>query len=280
MRSLFAGAVLAAALAALPAAGEPLWQRLPEPAPMPAAAHSAILPVNGVRIWYAEFGSGPPVILLHGGLANSDYWGSLVTALSRNHRVIVIDSRGHGRSTRNAQPYTYDLLADDVVGVMDALHLRRAAVVGWSDGGNIGLDMAMRHPTRITRLFAFGANADPSALDPAIGSSPTIVAYFPRAAADYRRLSPTPGDFEAFAAAIQVMWSSEPRWSTADLGRIHIPVVVADGEHEEAVLRPSTEALAGAIPQARLLIMPNVSHFAAVQDPADFNAAVAAFLDG
>lgn len=266
-------------IAASPAPATPLWQTLPDPAPMPAANHSGRVPINGVQIWYAEFGSGPPVILLHGGMANSDYWGAQVVALSRNHRVIVIDSRGHGRSTRDARPYSYELMTDDVIGVMDALHVRRAAVVGWSDGGNIGLIMAMRHPTRISRLFAFGANADPSALDPAGMNNPIVPALIARVAADYQRLSSTPGDFEAFATAIQAMWATQPHFTDADLARIRVPVVIADGAHEELVLRAPTEAMARAIPHARLLIMPDVSHFGALQDPAGFNAALFAFLD-
>ena len=76
-------------------------------------------PVDGIEIYYAEYGAGQPVILLHGGLANSDYWGNLIPALAPHYRVIVMDSRGHGRSTRDAQPYGYDLMAKDVVGLMD-----------------------------------------------------------------------------------------------------------------------------------------------------------------
>jgi pimeloyl-ACP methyl ester carboxylesterase len=280
MRSL--GAWLAAAVslfAASAAFAVPVWQTLPEAAPMPAPTAAGRVPVNGVQIWYAQFGEGPPVILLHGGMVHSDFWGAQVAALSRNHRVIVIDSRGHGRSTRDARPLSYDLMTDDVVAVMDSLHLRRAAVVGWSDGGIIGLDMAMRHPTRITRLFAFGANADTADLDPAGFNNPIIPLIMARAAADYQRLSTTPNDFESFSAAVQAMWESQPHFTAADLGRVRIPVVIADGEHEELIRRSATEALARAIPHARLLILPGVSHFAAVQDPAQFNAAVAAFLD-
>ena len=80
------------------------------------------------------------MILLHGGLASSDYWGGQVPALTAaGHRVIAIDSRGHGRSSRDNRPYSYELMASDVVAVMDALNIRRAVVVGWSDGAIIAL---------------------------------------------------------------------------------------------------------------------------------------------
>src|SRR6201990_1852796 len=90
---------------------------------------------DGARIWYATFGSGSPVVLLHGGLGHSGNWGYQVPALvGSGHRAVLIDSRGHGRSTRDARPFMYELMASDVLTVMDALHLEKPAVVGWSDG--------------------------------------------------------------------------------------------------------------------------------------------------
>ncbi len=86
---------------------------------------------DGARIWYATYGSGYPVILLHGGLGNSGNWGYQVPALTQSgYRAIVIDSRGHGRSTRDARPYSYDLMAGDVLAVMDALHLDKSRFGG------------------------------------------------------------------------------------------------------------------------------------------------------
>ena len=84
--------------------------------------------------------------MVHGGLANSDYWGLQVPVLAQHYQVIVLDSRGHGRSTRTAAPIGYDVMAADVLALMDALHIRKAALVGWSDGAIIGLDIAIHHP--------------------------------------------------------------------------------------------------------------------------------------
>ena len=97
------------------ARAEPQWLSLPVTPSLPSPAQSGYAQVNGVRIWYAVFGHGQPVILLHGGLANSNYWGHLVPALSNEFQVIVIDSRGHGRSTRNVEPLGYGLMASDVI---------------------------------------------------------------------------------------------------------------------------------------------------------------------
>ena len=98
------------------------------------------------------------MLLIHGGLGSADVWGFQIPALADKHKVIVADSRGHGRSTRSDQPYSYALMADDYVALLDHLEIDKTALVGWSDGAIIGLDIAMRHPERLSRLFAFGAN--------------------------------------------------------------------------------------------------------------------------
>ena len=203
-------------------AGEPQWLTLPPTPSLPQAAQSGTAPVNGIKIWYAVFGQGEPVILLHGGLANADYWGHQVRALQPHYRVVVMDSRGHGRSTRDARPYGYDLMADDVVGLMDFLKIDKAAIVGWSDGAILGLDIALRHPERLTKLFAFAANSDPSGVAD-IANSPVFNEFIARAEKEYQALSPTPAEYKDFLAQITKMWETQPNWSAADLGRIATP---------------------------------------------------------
>jgi pimeloyl-ACP methyl ester carboxylesterase len=281
MLAIMARMVLTVLLLVPAAAGaEELWRTLPPPAAMPKPAQEGYAPVNGIRLYYAVFGTGEPVILLHGGLANADYWGNQVPALAERYQVIVVDSRGHGRSTRDAQPFGYDLMAADVVALMDHLKLPKAAIVGWSDGGIIGLAIAMRHPERLTRLFAFGANTTVAGLKEGIDKDPTFNAYIAMAGKDYERLSPTPGEYQAFLDQIGAMWASQPNWTSEQLATIKTPTVIADGEHDEAIRPEHNEEMARQVPGAKLLILPGVSHFAMWQDPAGFNAAVLAFLDG
>lgn len=96
---------------AAPVAAEDRWMTLPEPPAMPQAVESGYAPVNGIEMYYAVYGSGEPVLLIHGGLGHADIWANQVITLAKDHKVIVADSRGHGRSTRNEQPYGYDLMA-------------------------------------------------------------------------------------------------------------------------------------------------------------------------
>jgi pimeloyl-ACP methyl ester carboxylesterase len=265
--------------AVAPAHAAPRWQTLP-PTPAPIrGAKTGHAQVNGIRLYYATLGHGAPVVLLHGGLANSDYWGNQVRALLPRHRVILVDSRGHGRSTRSAAPFGYDLMADDVVALLDALKIARADVVGWSDGAILGLDLAIRYPSRVGKVFAFAANTVPSGVQDGVEKNPTFAGFIARAGKEYARLSATPKQYDAFVEQISHMWASQPNWSDAQLAAIKARVLVVDGDHDEAIKRAHTEYIAATIPGAGLLILPNASHFAFLQDPALFNAAMLRFLD-
>jgi pimeloyl-ACP methyl ester carboxylesterase len=258
------------------AEGSP-WEHLPPTPSLPKPDHSGVASVNGIQLWYAVYGHGDPVILVHGGLANSDYWGLQIPVLARRYQVIVLDSRGHGRSTRTAAPIGYDAMAADVLALMDTLHVGTAALVGWSDGAIIGLDIAIHHPERLTRLFAFAANSDPSGVKD-VDKSPVFTAYEERGAREYARLSPTPTQFKAFHDNISRMWASEPHFTEAQLRGIKVPTWIVDGDHDEAIKRQNTDYMASLIPGAGELILPAVSHFAFLQDPALFNEALMQFL--
>jgi pimeloyl-ACP methyl ester carboxylesterase len=234
----------------------------------------------GARIWYASAGNGPAVVLLHGGLGHSGNWGHQVPALlAAGFRTIVVDSRGHGRSTRDERPYSYELMASDVLAVLDASGVERAHIVGWSDGACSGLIAASIAPERVASVFFFGCNMDPSGVsefdfnpDSALGRC------FSRHAKDYKALSPTPGDFSAFSAAVDEMMKSQPNYTTADLAAIGTPVTIVHSEHDEFIKREHAEYLARTIPGAKLVGLSGVSHFAPLQRPELFNAAVLRFL--
>src|ERR1700722_2132993 len=131
--------------------------------PLPVANNQGYVERDGARIWYATYGSGSPVILLHGGLGHSGNWGYQVPALvGSGYRAVVIDSRGHGRSTRDAQPYRYERMAADVLAVMDALFLEKAGLGGWSDGATIALILAMKETSRVAGVYFFACTMDPS----------------------------------------------------------------------------------------------------------------------
>ena len=194
--------LLILALSALRASATERWEVLP-PTPAPIySERSGQANANGISIYYAVYGQGSPVILLHGGLANADYWGNQIKALAPHNTVIVMDSRGHGRSTRDSRPYGYDLMADDVVALMDVLKVPKADIVGWSDGAILGLDLAIRHPDRVNKIFAFAANTVTSGVKDGLERNPTFAAFIERAGHEYEAHSATPKEYDAFVAQI------------------------------------------------------------------------------
>jgi pimeloyl-ACP methyl ester carboxylesterase len=254
------------------------WETVPAAQPMPPAVQSGYAPVNGIKMYYAVFGEGDPVLLIHGGLANSDYWANQVIALAKTHKVVVADSRGHGRSSRTAEPIGYDLMASDYVALLDYLKIPKIAAVGWSDGGIIGIDIAMHHPERLTKLFAQAANVTTDGVKPDTMQSPAFSGFVARAGEDYKRLSPTPGDYAAFVAEINKMWDTQPNWTRAQLSQIRVPTAIVLGDHDEAIKRDHTEYMASVIPGAKLIVLKDVSHFAMLQDPESYTRAILAFL--
>ncbi|VWC72582.1 alpha/beta hydrolase [Burkholderia contaminans] len=247
--------------------------------PLPAADEQGWLEHDGARIWHASFGQGPAVVLLHGGLGHSGNWGNQVPALlAAGYRAIVIDSRGHGRSTRDAQPYSYERMASDVLTVLDALHVDRARFVGWSDGACIALVLAARAPERAAGVFFFACNMDPGGTKEIV-PSPLLDRCFARHRKDYAALSATPDQFDAFVAAVSEMMRTQPDYRAQDLAAIAVPVTVVLGEYDEFIRPEHAAYLARTIPGATLTTLPGVSHFAPLQRPGRFNAAMLAFLE-
>jgi pimeloyl-ACP methyl ester carboxylesterase len=246
--------------------------------PLPVTNDQGYVEHKGARIWYSTYGSGAPVILLHGGLGHSGNWAYQVPALvTSGYRAVLIDSRGHGRSTRDARPFSYELMASDVLAVMDALHLQKARLVGWSDGACTALILAAKAPSRIAGVFFFACNMDPAGVKP-IEPSPTLNRCFARHAKDYALLSATPEHFKDFVEDVSLMQRTEPNYSAHDLAKISVPVAIVQSEHEEFIKREHSEYLAQSIPGAEFVVLNAVSHFAPLQRPEQFNTAMLAFL--
>jgi len=247
-------------------------------APLPVTNEQGYVENEGARIWYASYGTGAPVMLLHGGLGNSGNWGYQVPALvGAGYRAIVIDSRGHGRSTRDEQPYSYELMARDVSSLMDVLGLAKAALVGWSDGACTALVLASKAPARVAGVFFFGCNMDPSGAKEFV-FTPLIGRCLDRHKQDYAQLSATPDQFDSFFEAVGLMQRTQPDYSAQDLAAISVPVTIAHSEQDEFIKREHAEYLARSIPNAEFIYLAGVSHFAPLQRPELFNSTVLAFL--
>ena len=263
---------------AAPTLAEDRWMTVHQPPAMPAATTTGKAPVNGIEMYYATYGAGDPILLIHGGLGNADIWSNQVADLMKDHLVIVADSRGHGRSTRTAEPFGYDLMSSDYLALLDYLKVDKVDLVGWSDGGIIGLDIAMKHPERLKHLFAQAANITTDGVDPGVGTNAVFGSYIDWMGQVYRQISPTPDQYDAFVAQISNMWATQPNWTDAEVGKITVPTAIVLGDHDEAITRAHTDHMAKVITGAELVILKEASHFAMLQAPEDYTAAIRAFI--
>ena len=179
--------------------------------------------INNVSIYYETYGAGPPVLVMHGGLGSLESMGNQIRALAESHLVIAPDSRGQGRSSDSSMPLTYSVMADDMVQLLDDLHIVGVDVVGYSDGGIVGLDLAMRYPERVRRLVAVGANYDPSG----IPQSPKT--DVPRTPVQYRLQAADPAYWPVIYRKVTEMWRTQPNFSIDELGHIRAPTLIIGG---------------------------------------------------
>ena len=259
----------------------PRWKTMPAAETMPKPDESGRKAINGAQLYYAVFNKNgkDPVLLLHGGMISSEEWGGEVRRLYKTHKVIVADTRGHGRSTMSAQPFTYHLFAEDVLQLLDSLQIKKIAIIGWSDGGITGLLLAIHHPERISRLFTFGTNYNQSGYKTEEPDSAMSAHFMAKVKADYRRLSPTPDSLPKLKKALGKLYSTEPDIPPGDLKKILCPVTIAHAEYDQFIRWEHSVEMAQLIPNATLVIIKGVSHGGPLQDPEGFHKAVLNWLN-
>jgi pimeloyl-ACP methyl ester carboxylesterase len=188
----------------------------------PKAGHYAAL--NGIRVYYETYGKGPVLVLLHGGAGSGAQFEKQVPALSAQFRLVVPDACAQGRTSDRKGPLTYHAMAEDVRALLDHLHVKKASVLGWSDGGDVALDLAMHHPERVDRVVTFGANFRADGLNP-----PDVAWNRTATAADfgddmrkfYDSVAPDTAHYEIAMNKVIALWRDEPNWNEADLGIGH-----------------------------------------------------------
>jgi pimeloyl-ACP methyl ester carboxylesterase len=236
---------------------------------------------------YADLGSGPPVVFMHGGLMDHQSWGSQLP-LAAKFRMIMPDTRGHGRSGGANLPATYAAFAGDVIALMDRIGLARAALVGFSDGGCSALHAALCHSGRVAGLVLIGTPYSMSGYNEGV-----VDRFHTMAAAEIEasarplvkevvrkmRAYMTEGEWEAYwQRIVKGLWLSEPNFALSDLAAIGMPTLILHGEHERSVSIRNSEELAATIPDCQLLYVPGATHSAAQDNPDFVNEAISRFL--
>jgi len=218
---------------------------------------------------YTRQGGGPPLLLLHGNGEDSSYFVNQVDAFSMHYTVYAIDTRGHGLSPRGDAPFTLAQFAQDLLEFMDEEHLRRANILGFSDGANIALTFALAHPRRVDRLILNGANLSPSGVKPGV-QIPIVLGWC--AASLFGKVS---REAKRHAEILGLM-VKEPHISPEALKTLNIPTLVIVGTRD-MIRDGHTLLIASSLPQGRMEMIVG-DHFIAAKNPDEFNQAVAAFL--
>lgn len=251
-------------------------------AQIPYGSNKAVgkrIQVGDISMYYEIYGKGEPLILLHGGFGSSEMMGGMIAAFSKKYRVIAVDSRSQGRTTdSDEKELSYAQMALDVNGFMDQLKIRKAKFVGWSDGGDIALELALIHPEKIEKAVILGANylgeskgvflgidttwkMNPN--DPLFAKTKKQMAqYF----STYDRLAPDKGRIEASRKKVTDNAFKNPNITLAQLNSIQVPFLVMAGDHDMFTLE-HTISLYQNLPQASLYIVPDATHISPFEEP-------------
>ncbi len=236
--------------------------------------------LSGIDTYYTVEGDGPPLILLHGGMADGTTWGPHAALLADRYRVYVPDRRGHGRTPDSDAPFSYDSMAAETIEFCGSVVGAPAHLVGWSDGGNTALVMSLARPDLVNRQVLIGANFHHSGVrveELGIGDGPDDpeVAFLREI---FIQHAPDGADrWPTYWAKIGELWRTQPTLTTADLGGVSVPTLVVVGDDEPIPLSHTVE-LYESIPDAQLGIVPGTSHVMPLEQPDALHTMIDRFL--
>jgi pimeloyl-ACP methyl ester carboxylesterase len=242
--------------------------------------------INDIRIYYETYGEGEPLLLLHGNGGSIENFFLQIPEFSKYFKVIAIDSRAQGRSTDSDKEITYSLMASDMAALIDKLNLGSVNVVGWSDGGIIGIELAYAYPDKVKKLVTIGANysnknyeanSDHIRMD----EQDTLVIRSRKIAQKYKntleRLSPNPEKIPEIKRKLSNLMEKYPNFTEKQLEKIKTPTLVIVGDHDIISL-DHTVSLFASLPHAELFVIPGATHIAPVEQPELLNSVIVHFL--
>ncbi len=227
--------------------------------------------VKGLKTWFDTWGSGPPLVLLHGGLTSNSAWGMLAPLLAEDYGVVAPERRAHGHTPDVEGPITYQLMADDTIAFLDQQVGGPAPLVGWSDGGNVALLIAMQRPDLVTKVVTLSANFNehapvPESEEALRNARPDSPEWdFPRS--DYEALSPDGAEHWPVAfQKIKEMILAGPNIDPGDLSKVDAPTLVISSDDDVIRLEHTIE-LYHSVPNAQLAVVPGSSHGLPMEKP-------------
>ena len=265
---------------------------------MPKPEKSGLLPIDGLNYYYAVYGKGEPLLLLHGGLGTSDMFAPLLPKLAENRTIIAVDLQGHGRTALGERPFSLEGMGDDMAAIVKALGYDKVDVLGYSLGGGVAFRMAVQHPEAVRRLVLVSTGFSPNGFYDEMRPQQAQVSA---AAADFMKdtpmyksyvsVAPRPDDFPKLLDALGNFMRKDYDYS-ADVAKLKMPVMLAYGdsdmykpEHEIKFYQMLGGGLKDAgwmrenLSQNRLAIIPNRTHYDVFFAP-ELTAAALPFLNG
>lgn len=238
-------------------------------------AQTGYAPVGDLSMYYEIHGRGRPLILLHGAFMTIDLMGPILPGLAETRQVIAIEQQGHGRTADVDRPLTYEQMADDTAALVRHLEAEDADVFGYSMGGGIALQMAIRHPDLVRRLVLASASfasdgMHAAALETFPSITPELFAGSPIEEA-YLRTAPNPGDFPTLVAKLTELDTTPFAWPEGDIRAIAAPTLIVLGDSDGIRLEHAVqlfELLGGGVmgdlaglPKSQLAVLPGTAHF-------------------
>jgi pimeloyl-ACP methyl ester carboxylesterase len=236
----------------------------------PAAGH--YYAIRGIKIYCEIYGSGRPLLMIHGNGGSINGFKRNIPYFAARYQVIVADSRAQGKSRDTGDALTFEMMADDEAALLDALHIESAYVIGWSDGGINALLLAMRHPEKVIKLAATGANLWPEASAFSAGVWERDKKYYDAEKDKRRETEQEKNRWKLFL----LDWK-EPHIALSDLHSIRCPSLIICGDHD-AISIEHTAQIFQNIPGAALWVIPNSGHATLIEHADEFNRLVDDFF--
>lgn len=237
--------------------------------------------IDDLKIYYETYGEGTPLLLLHGGLGSIENFSMVIPALSKNYKVIAVDSPGHGRSSIT-DTLSYQMMAEKFTKFIHHLNIDSLYIMGWSDGGIVGFILAGERNDKVKKLIAIGANSKFDGLAPqTVGWMKEYMIEWMKNDSvwvkSYKMLSPEPDKMEGFLLKSQKMWLTENEFPEIDLEKITVPTLLMQADNDVITLNHFNEMFT-TIPNAQMCIIPNTTHFCLWERPKLISQIVMEFL--
>jgi 3-oxoadipate enol-lactonase len=267
----------------------------------PLDVKSGYVDVEGARLYYEEAGQGTPLVMIHGGFLDRRMWDDQFQAFARRNRVIRYDVRAHGLSQSDSVAFADH---EDLLRLMDALHVPSAAIIGLSMGGGIATDFALAYPERVSALvlvgpglsgYSFGSEELASYMEQLTAAFETgdfsaVTEIFARWWCDGPHRTPSQVDPAVRQKVLDMLAGSGQRWRYYDLARpleppalerlgdINVPTLAVVGSIDVSDILEIVDIIAERVPGARKVVIPDVAHMVNLEKPEEFNRIVVEFL--